>query len=201
VGEFRLSLFFMGITMGRITDRGHDGGDVYRWQTLERFIKENEWKCGAELGVWYGETFKYLIRSCPDLYLIGVDLYAEQPNNDGPQRYLPGEDGHGWEHERYYTDIKTFCAEHPGRGVIIRDHTIKAAERVEDASLDFVFIDADHSTSGVDADITHWKPKVKKGGYIIGHDIHWPTVKAAVEMHFGSNYKTEQDFIWYVVKE
>ena len=87
--------------MGRIHDRGHDGGDVWRWLTLERFIKENNWTKGAELGVWYGETFKWLVNNCPDLNLFGVDLYAEQPENEGPQKYLPGEDGHIWTHDKY----------------------------------------------------------------------------------------------------
>ncbi len=186
--------------MGKIIDRGHDGGDIYRWQTLERFVKENNWTNGAELGVWYGETFKYLINNCKDLRLFGVDLYAQQPDNVGPQRYIPGEDGHLWKHEEYYADVKSFCDASNGRATIYRGYTNEASKLIEDESLDFVFIDADHSFRGVDGDITHWMPKVKKGGYVIGHDIHWPSVKSAVEKHFGENYHKEQDFIWYVVK-
>ncbi len=186
--------------MGKIQDRGHDGGDVWRWQTIERFVKENGWTNGAELGVWYGETFKHLINSCPDLKLFGVDLYAPQPENEGPQKYLPGEDGHVWTHDRYFNDVSDFCRGSGGRATLYRGYTNDASKLVEDESLDFVFIDADHSFKGVDEDITHWMPKVKKGGYVIGHDIHWPTVKSAVEKHFGNNYQTEQDFIWYVVK-
>lgn len=190
-----------GNEMGRIWDRGHDGGDVYRWATLERFIKESNWTKGAELGVWYGETFKHLVSTCPNLHLTGVDLYAPQPENDGPQKYVPGEDGHIWTHDAYYNDVKAFCNLHPGRTVLIKDTTTNASKLIEDESLDFVFIDADHSTRGVDQDIIHWGPKVRKGGYIIGHDIHWPTVNAAVTKHFGDKYKTEQDFVWYVIKE
>ena len=186
--------------MGKIRDRGHDGGDVWRWQTIERFVKENGWTNGAELGVWYGETFKHLVNNCPHLKLFGVDLYAAQPENEGPQKYLPGEDGHMWKHESYYADVRSFCESTNGRATIYRGYTNDASKLVEDESLDFVFIDADHSFKGVDEDIQHWAPKVKKGGYIIGHDIHWPTVRSAVEKHFASNYQTEQDFIWYVVK-
>jgi hypothetical protein len=186
--------------MGIIQDRGHDGGDTYRWSTLERFIKENNWAVGAELGVWYGETFKHLVNNCQNLRLFGVDLYAQQESNGGPQKYVPGEDGLAWEHEKYYADVKAFCNTTNGRATIYRGFTNDASKLVEDESLDFVFIDADHSFEGVDGDITHWMPKVKKGGYVIGHDIHWPTVKSAVEKHFGQDYKKEQDFIWYVVK-
>lgn len=186
--------------MGRIHDRGHDGGDVWRWLTIERFIKENGWTKGAELGVWYGETFKYLVNNCPDLNLFGVDLYAPQPENEGPQKYLPGEDGHIWTHDKYYEDVSNFCQQSNGRATIYKGYTNDASQLVEDESLDFVFIDADHSFKGVDEDIAHWMPKVRKGGYVIGHDIHWPTVKDAVEKHFGENYNKEQDFIWYVIK-
>lgn len=187
--------------MGVIHDRGHDGGNTYRWQTIERWVNLNQWKTGAELGVWYGETFKHLITHCPNLSLIGVDLYEQQPDNPGPQKYIPGEDGHVWTHEAYYQEMIEFCSQYPDRTTLIKSSTIDASRQVEDDSLDFVFIDADHSTEGVDQDIIHWSPKVKKGGYIIGHDIHWPTVRTAVERHFIGNYKTEEDFIWYVVKD
>jgi hypothetical protein len=186
--------------MGRIVDRGVDGGTTYRWITISRFANQNNWKFGAELGVWYGETFKYLVNNCPSLTMLGVDLYEQQPENDGPQKYFPGEDGHKWEHDKYYEDLKRFCAKTNGRARIHKGKTTEAAQLVEDESLDFVFIDADHSFKGVDEDIAHWSPKVKKGGYIIGHDIHWPGVKQAVEKHFGTDYQTDEDFIWYVIK-
>lgn len=186
--------------MGRITDRGVDGGNTYRWQTIAEFVNRNRWTSGAELGVWYGETFKYLVNNCPSLTLFGVDLYEQQPENDGPQKYYPGEDGHKWEHEKYYADIQKFCETSNGRAKIYKGKTTDAAKLIADESLDFVFIDADHSFMGVDEDITHWAPKVKKDGYIIGHDIHWPTVKSAVEKHFGNEYQKSEDFIWYVIK-
>ena len=72
----------------------------------------------------------------------------------------------------------------------------------EDESLDFVFIDADHSYNGVMRDVEAWAPKVRKGGMIIGHDIHFPTVKQAVEELYGEgNYIVEDDFLWLVEKQ
>jgi hypothetical protein len=54
---------------------------------------------------------------------------------------------------------------------------------VEDNSLDWVYIDADHSYKACLADLAGWWPKVKSGGYVMGHDHHQkrePGVVAAV---------------------
>lgn len=53
---------------------------------------------------------------------------------------------------------------------ILRGDSIDQAQNVEDESLDFVFIDADHSFPAVTTDINAWTPKVKRGGIIGGHD-------------------------------
>lgn len=186
--------------MGIIRDRGHDGGNDYRWTTIERFVKANGWTTGAELGVWEGETYRHLIAHCPDLTLIGVDLYAAQPDNTGPEKWTPGENGHAWDHERYHQRILAFCAAHQPRAIFHRGYTHEVAERIADASLDFVFIDADHSFDGVRRDIDAWAPKVRPGGYVMGHDIHFDTVRAAVELRYGDAYRTADDFLWYHVK-
>lgn len=62
---------------------------------------------------------------------------------------------------------------------------------VDDASLDMVFIDADHNYESVKADIAAWLPKVKPGGIISGHDYSgdmygsFPGVDQAVHEAFG----------------
>jgi hypothetical protein len=55
----------------------------------------------------------------------------------------------------------------------VRMTSVAAAELYEDGSLDFVFIDAGHKYEEVYADIVAWLPKVKKGGWIGGHDYPW----------------------------
>ena len=46
----------------------------------------------------------------------------------------------------------------------------EAAKYYKDQSLDFVFVDGDHSYEGVCRDIQAWLPKVKPGGVLAGHD-------------------------------
>lgn len=71
-----------------------------------------------------------------------------------------------------------------------------APKYYEDLSLDFVFIDADHSYEIVKKDITEWYPKVKIGGTIAGHDYYNSEhVQKAVNEIFGENI-TQNRLSW-----
>lgn len=57
-------------------------------------------------------------------------------------------------------------------------------EEFADESLDFVYIDANHSYEYVKSDIENWKKKIKKGGFIGGHDFSYKflgTIQAVYE--------------------
>ena len=53
--------------------------------------------------------------------------------------------------------------------------SVEAAKGVADGSVDFVYIDANHIFEAVMIDIEAWKPKVKQGGVIGGHDFYMTT--------------------------
>lgn len=57
-----------------------------------------------------------------------------------------------------------------------------------DKSLDAVFIDADHEYSSVAQDIDAWRPKIKDGGVLAGHDYtpHFPGLVQAVNERFAT---------------
>ena len=73
---------------------------------------------------------------------------------------------------------------------------VEAAKLHEDHSLDFVYIDADHSYSAVVTDINAWKSKIKKGGYIAGHDSYMPEVLRAVNDCLGEPIDIFKDTSW-----
>lgn len=52
----------------------------------------------------------------------------------------------------------------------IEAFSMEAVKRFEDNSLDFVYIDGDHSYEAVRDDMTAWFPKVKPGGIMAGDD-------------------------------
>lgn len=62
------------------------------------------------------------------------------------------------------------------RATMIRTKSTQGADLFQDNSLDFVYIDANHAYDYVVEDMEKWYPKVKNGGYLIGHDyldIDW----------------------------
>lgn len=145
-----------------------------RWHALAALARRHGWCRGAELGVQRGLTMLYLLDTVPGLSMIGVDLWAPQPDNPGPETY---ED---WPHARYEHDLRAQLVRHAQRARLIKADTVRAAAAVADGSLDFVFIDADHRAQAVAADIRAWAPKVKETGWLIGHDLDWAGVHHAV---------------------
>jgi hypothetical protein len=69
----------------------------------------------------------------------------------------------------------------------IRATSIEAAKLFSAEYFDMVFIDADHSYDAVKTDIAAWLPKIRKGGFISGHDYghRYTGVKRAVHAAFG----------------
>lgn len=59
--------------------------------------------------------------------------------------------------------------------------SLSLAKTYADASLDFIFIDDDHSTGHVLKELSVWWPKLKPGGMLAGHDIQWPSVAKALK--------------------
>lgn len=55
-----------------------------------------------------------------------------------------------------------------------------ASSLFKDNSLDFVYIDGDHSYEGAKNDCIHYLPKVRSSGFIAGHDIGRSSVRKAL---------------------
>ena len=54
--------------------------------------------------------------------------------------------------------------------VILKKWSSEGSECFNNGELDFVYIDADHSYKALLNDLTLWSKKVKKGGFLGGHD-------------------------------
>lgn len=150
-----------------------------RKEVLADLAKRHEFKFGAEIGVYKGETLFHLLNALPSLRMIGVDPWKRhggftQDKNTGVAAYQkkPMEEIG----EQVIEQAKIYG----GRAKIIAMPSIDAAKLVKKSVLDFVFIDADHSTESVLADIAAWAPKIRTGGFLTGHDANWPSVQRAI---------------------
>lgn len=65
---------------------------------------------------------------------------------------------------------------------VIKCDQVEASLRFNDNTVDFIFLDTDHSEASTRAAIIAWLPKLKSGGVFAGHDYNkrWPGVIAAV---------------------
>ena len=163
-----------------------------RAEWIESLVKEHGWTTGAELGVKEGRVFMYLLWKCQELTMHGIDVWVHK-GADYNADVLPITDpnteptvGSNFSlNYGYYANIQGLTAGYNGKGrtrsVLHRMNGNKAAKLIEDKSLDFIFIDADHHYEHVRSDILTWLPKVKDDGWIIGHDIDMPDVKRAVK--------------------
>ena len=87
--------------------------------------------------------------------------------------------------------------------VWIFEYSDKAAIKIQDEELDFVYIDGNHRYEYIKKDIELYYPKVKKGGLISGHDYkkNEPGVIKAVHESFASKKITTDGWEWWVVKD
>lgn len=54
--------------------------------------------------------------------------------------------------------------------IFLNGDSVEQSEKIQDNSLDMVYIDAAHDYDSVITDLNAWYPKVKSGGFISGHD-------------------------------
>lgn len=148
----------------------------------------------AEIGVARGEFSRQILDGCKPRRLRLIDAWTHQnaahlsqdTNNPGQDE----QDG------RYIHVLKEFAPEiASGRVLVDRAFSHVAAERIEDRSLDLVYIDGDHSYDGVTRDLSCYAPKIAPGGLIMGHDytyhprVEFGVVKAVNDFVLARGYK------------
>lgn len=116
---------------------------------------------GVEVGVYQGHFSEHLLKSWGGvLYMVDpwrpLDNYIDESNAK----------------DRYENINKTIqnIDGYDDRGLMMRMTSYQASKMFPDNSLDFVYIDANHSYESVKEDLKVWYPKVSKGGYLFGDD-------------------------------
>lgn len=126
---------------------------------------------GAEVGVLKGVVSEKLLKARDRLILHLVDLWAVSPRVE----YAATGDALSnpdvpW--EAYYAEVVARVKPFGDRVIFHRKDSVEATADIPDGSLDFVFIDGDHSYNGCSRDIEAYLPKLKSGGLLSGHDYN-----------------------------
>lgn len=86
--------------------------------------------------------------------------------------------------------------------VVLREDSRKVWDTVKIPNdfFDFIFIDGQHSTAAVAADIRHNLPKLKKDGILAGHDCCFSFVQDGIRQAIGDDFDTDVN-IWIKRRE
>ena len=119
---------------------------------LVKHFKNLGFTKGAEIGVFDGRFSEVICQIIPDGHLLSIDSW--EGGKTLPKKKIA---------------IEKLA---PYNAIIIHNTSLNAAKDVEDGSLDYVFIDGEHSYKSVKEDINVWTPKVRVGGIVSGHDFY-----------------------------
>jgi len=164
-----------------------------RWDVIKYFINVFKYNKGVELGVNKGENFFNLLENNNDLILYGIDIFEVQKDNT-----LENYGGNDFLNS-YKNEVIQKLKKFKTRAQILIERTDIAHKHFDDESLDFVFIDADHSYESVKKDIFIWKRKIKENGLLMGHDMNWGDVSRAVGESFSEIWLCP-DNVWIAPK-
>lgn len=141
----------------------------------------------VEIGSFSGVSSDLFARFCKRLYCI--DVWDSDPDY---QEIEP-------EHLKKASDLfDEVWMSHEQTIEPIQAFSLDVVSQFDDGELDMVYIDARHDYPSVKADILAWMPKIKKGGWLTGHDIDLDgerVLKAVTEI-IGNDYKTYKDTSW-----
>lgn len=153
----------------------------FRQEALE-LVVSNNYKTVVELGVWKGELSRMFYAVVDRLILI--DPWTVYHNTLPEYTCTMGEPVKTQsELDQMYSDV---LAAMP-KAEVGRMTSLMAAERIPDASVDFVYLDSVHTYKHCKQEIIAWLPKIRPGGMIAGDDYikDQPHVSRAVDEMFG----------------
>lgn len=128
--------------------------------TLPEIFSDLGFTKGAEIGVERAMYSKTLCTRIPNLTLYGIDPWMAYR---GYREHVSQDKLDGF-YEQVIERMKPYDFR------IFRAYSDEAHKYFRDGSLDFVYIDGNHSFLNCTQDIAFWSPKVRSGGIVAGHD-------------------------------
>jgi hypothetical protein len=141
-------------------------GSSSRIELWERVLVETNTKSMVEVGVWKGDFAKQVLERCEfiDTYYM-VDPWANLPDWNKPFNV----DAEMF--DDVYAEAMEKTAFASRRVVVLRGRLKEVIDEIPDESLDFAYIDGDHTLRGITIDLIRLFPKMKRNGLIGGDDF------------------------------
>ena len=162
------------------------------------------WKTGqtiAEIGCFAGESTLIFLQA--GLKVHAIDPWTEEAKNtlyDGSQSQ------DGWECDFLMRTVEQQFDVRCGgwdtlNKIAAYDH--ECLYKFADESLDGIYIDSVHTYDAVCGTLDRWQSKVKRGGWIAGHDYceDFPGVVSAVNDTIGHPTQLFGDTSWAILRE
>jgi hypothetical protein len=177
------------MTVGESQLRAWGEDSASRAELWARFVAETGVGSAAEIGVYRGQFAARLLDACPGIttyYLL--DPWRNladwnKPANKSDEVF-----------EAYLRETLERTAAHEAKRVVLRGTTTEVIDRIPDGSLDFAYVDGDHTLRGITIDLIRVFPKIREGGWIGGDDFapsiwqhgaeYEPTLVFPLAVHF-----------------
>jgi len=152
---------------------------------------------GAEIGVCLAASTEHFMKNVPNI----VKYYAI----DSYPTYIDWNGADFNEERQSLMKQYAFDALQPYKDKIefVYKDSVEFAQTIGDETLDFIFIDGDHSYEGFLKDLQTYFTKIKVGGIVSGDDITLNAINEGLKEFFKDKnveIKTNNK-MWYLVKE
>ena len=134
----------------------------------------------VEIGSWMGRSARAMADNTKGK-IFCVDTWQDDAYGPAPDEITRQRD---WLVKEFYKHLDDKLT--GNRLEMLRASSVAAARGFRSGTFDMIFIDAGHSYEEVKQDILAWRPLLREGGILCGHDLYkdgpyHPGVKQAVD--------------------
>lgn len=142
-----------------------EGENAWRYALLSLFNRDS---IGCEIGVWKGRFTRTVLSVVQPSLLYLIDPYQAQNTDTGEQSSKNAQT----DLDRIFTEtkLKIESVAQNTQLKFIRKFSINVDLEIPDGSLDWMYIDGDHSYTGALNDLKLAQKKVRRGGWIVCDD-------------------------------
>jgi len=159
---------------------------------------------GIEIGTKCADLTVAILSALPNCFLYTIDPWEHREGDQvppGDEPYEAGQPQSYHDNNKSHAIKRLMVPEYKNRVIIIQHKSSDVSDRFTKEGFDFVWIDGDHSKSGITRDLELYYPLVKPGGIFGGHDyLQCHPLTEIIKERFDDRIITGDDFTWYIIK-